>query len=224
MNYASGVWTPNVANSHWQKLEARQNDALRCATGCLRMTGIDHLRNETQCIPIKDHCRMLATWHARSFKNHLHPCHDVVFNSPDPPRNMKTSLKRYYVSECDKLQLESHTTSLKEIHTGYVKQAINNFQPNRVLNDHPPLGSLSVDRKEQKLDRKEQVRLAQLRSGFCSSLNDYRHRIGIADSPLCRKCQNEAESVNHYLSCNYAESAELLWKDPEKAAALTRSI
>ena len=55
INYACGVWTPNVANSHWQKLEARQNDALRCATGCLRMTGIDHLRNETQCIPIKDH-------------------------------------------------------------------------------------------------------------------------------------------------------------------------
>ena len=55
MNYACGVWTPNVANSHWQKLEARQNDALRCATGCLRMTGIDLLRNETQCIPIKDH-------------------------------------------------------------------------------------------------------------------------------------------------------------------------
>ena len=66
--------------------------------------------------------------------------------------------------------LDSDTTSLKEIHTGYVKQAIINFQPIRVLNDHPPLGPLSVDRKEQKLDRKEQVRLAQLRSGFCSSL------------------------------------------------------
>ena len=75
-----------------------------------------------------------------------------------------------------------------------------------------------------KASDEEQVRLAQLRSGFCSSLTDYRHRIGIADSPLCRKCQNEAESVNHYLSCNYAESAELLWKDPEKAAALTRSL
>ena len=76
MNYGASIWTPHIAETNWAKLEARQNDALRCATGYVRMTARDHLLTESQCMPVKEHCKVVTAQYATSvIKNHKHPCH-----------------------------------------------------------------------------------------------------------------------------------------------------
>ena len=47
--------------------------------------------------------------------------------------------------------------------------------------------------------RKDGALLAQLRSGHCLKLHEYRHRIGIEDSPTCPTCGEEDQDVGHWL-------------------------
>lgn len=61
MSSVAAIWTPKIASSHRQKLEARRNEALRYATVCVKTTAVNRLRKEIQCIPLKDHCHNLAT-------------------------------------------------------------------------------------------------------------------------------------------------------------------
>ena len=53
LNYGAATWTPNVSETNWKRLEARQNDGLRAIIGCLKMSLVDRIRTETMCIPIK---------------------------------------------------------------------------------------------------------------------------------------------------------------------------
>ena len=47
--------------------------------------------------------------------------------------------------------------------------------------------------------RKEQVLLAQLRSGHCRALAAYGHSIGAVNNPMCPRCGEMAETVEHLL-------------------------
>ena len=49
--------------------------------------------------------------------------------------------------------------------------------------------------------RKEQALLAQLRAGHCLKLAHYRHRINPEDPETCEKCEEEPETVEHWLRC-----------------------
>ena len=76
LNYGAATWAPNVSETNWKKLEARQNDGLRAVTGCLKMSPVDHIRTETMCIPIKENCNMIACqFAAEALQNPGHPCH-----------------------------------------------------------------------------------------------------------------------------------------------------
>ena len=72
-NYAASVWAPNLAETHWRKLEARENDSLRTTTGCTRMTAIDNLRQERLCLPVKTHNKMQPSQFAADMKNPTTP-------------------------------------------------------------------------------------------------------------------------------------------------------
>ena len=47
--------------------------------------------------------------------------------------------------------------------------------------------------------RKDGALLAQLRSGHCLKLQEYRNRIGLEDSPTCPTCGEEDQDVGHWL-------------------------
>ena len=55
--------------------------------------------------------------------------------------------------------------------------------------------------EETSLPRPYRTKLAQLRSGYCSSLNDYRERVGWARSGLCPQCNQAPHTVPHIFSC-----------------------
>ncbi|KAL5263836.1 hypothetical protein ACHWQZ_G005044 [Mnemiopsis leidyi] len=49
--------------------------------------------------------------------------------------------------------------------------------------------------------RRDAALLAQLRSGHCKELAAYRHRIDNSKDEKCPKCQFEAETQQHWISC-----------------------
>ena len=49
--------------------------------------------------------------------------------------------------------------------------------------------------------RKDAALVAQLRSGHCKYLAAYEHRIDPTKSPICKKCDEEEETVQHWLKC-----------------------
>ena len=53
--YATPIWLPNTSPSLIQKLQTIQNSAVRIATGCVRMTPINSLHEETKMFPVEDH-------------------------------------------------------------------------------------------------------------------------------------------------------------------------
>ena len=60
LNYAAPIWTPTLSNTNWQKLQTKRNAALRTITGCVQMIPIDHLHEETNILPVKEHNAMLS--------------------------------------------------------------------------------------------------------------------------------------------------------------------
>ena len=101
----------------------------------------------------------------------------------------------------------------QQLHTNEVQNSIRSLGKNRILNDFPPLVAVS----EQQLPRSARTRLAQLRSGYCSALGDYKNRINPIMQPNCPDCNHGRQDVQHLLVCpakNYNIPPIKLWTDP----------
>ena len=91
------------------------------------------------------------------------------------------------------------------------------------------------EREEQIQSRKDQVLLAQLRSGKHMALMEYRHMLDESVSELCPRCQESEHTLEHWLlKCPATLAAKveifgtgeiglnILTKEPRKAIALAR--
>ena len=61
MNYAAPVWSSNLHDTNYRKIQYTQNEALRIATGCHKLSSIDHLHTEAEMLKVKEHC-LHSTW------------------------------------------------------------------------------------------------------------------------------------------------------------------
>ena len=64
------------------------------------------------------------------------------------------------------------------------------------------------------------------RSGFCSRLNQFKHRIGASDTDLCPDCRGSVHSTNHLFECNSNRTGLTtndLWERPRKVVDFLRS-
>ena len=87
--YAALIWFSNTSASIIQKLQTIQNSALRiAATGCVKMTSINHLHEETEMFPIQDHLFLISSQYLAWSLQPNKTSHSVV-TSPSDTRNMK---------------------------------------------------------------------------------------------------------------------------------------
>ena len=56
-------WFPNISQTSIIKVQIVQNSALRIATGCVRMTAIDHLHTEAKVLKVVEHLSVLCAQH-----------------------------------------------------------------------------------------------------------------------------------------------------------------
>ena len=193
------------------------------------MTSIDHLHAETHTIPVNDHLALLSKQYLARTLQPSHPSHSVV-TAPSGPRNMKhTLLSRFrrdvesFLDTSNTLPPENYTRTINSLHTSTVQQAIQSRAPNRILQTAPP----PISDEEITLPRPHRTKLSQLRSGFCSSLNDYLERIGRAPSPLCPSCGVATHNVPHIFSCPLHPTTLRvgnLWDRPRTTAAFLASL
>ena len=60
---------------------------------------------------------------------------------------------------------------------------------------------ISLKRDEELKCRRDAALIAQLRTGHCRHLAAYRHRIDDSKSAICSNCEEEDETVIHWLKC-----------------------
>jgi hypothetical protein len=223
INYAAPVWSPNLSDTNYKKLQTAQNSALRIATGCHRMSSIDHLHQEAKMMPVKAHCEMLSAQYLTSCFDATHPCHSLSIPAVRPRKMKHTLTSKSYDKVAQLLangqaDTPAHRKTVKnKLHTQGVKEAIEALQPNKVLQTKPP----NINENEKSLPRRVRSTLAQLRSGYSKYLNSYLSRIDPQIHDICPKCKLGPHDTNHLFNCTSSPTQlEVvdLWKKPVEVA------
>ena len=226
-SYAAPVWYPNASRTSIQKLQTIQNSAIRVATGCLMMSSIDHLHMEAELMTVREHLDMLSSQYLATSLQREHPSYPVV-TADSGPRPMKQTLQRRFNNQVAPYRgrdgaISDAASVRKELHTTAVRNSIMARGINRVLGEPAP----AVDVEEEQLPRKTRRTLAQLRSGYCSSLNAYKHRVGQSDTSICPSCRQEDQTVQHIFRCpeHPTDLTPLdLWRNPMRTAYFLRTL
>ena len=223
LNYCAPVWTPTLSATAWTSLQASQNAAVRVATGCVKMTAVDHLQAEAKMMGVQDHCEMLSQQFLLATTLPDHPNHSNI--DAAPPRLMKSTLRTRFADSVRPLTADGVTDSvsykqgLKTIHTNCVATTIRKQTNNKVLNAPAP----RINKTETSLPRKTRTTLAQLRSGYATTLNSYLHRINPTTYPTdaCPNCSSAPHTTAHLFQCSANPTdlePRILWEDPPAAA------
>jgi len=118
---------------------------------------------------------------------------------------------------------DEYKSTLKSLHTEAVTRAIASRSPSKVLLTPPT----AVADEEKLLPRRLRSTLSQLRSGYCSSLNSFLHRINRAPDPLCPSCRGSPHTPAHLFSCPSHPTPLVvrdLWDRPGLAADFISSL
>ena len=175
------------------------------------------------------HLRLLSSQYLARALHPNHPSHHLV-SAPPPPghRKLKHSLRSKCLDDVspflqDGVLRGSTKETLDRLHTKVVDETKASFGPNRVLGTAAP----DIHPSESTLPRATRATLSQLRSGHCSKLQTYRHRLGRVDDDLCPDCRVAPHSTSHLFECT-AKPTNLttisLWERPRDAAAFISSL
>ena len=225
IDYAAPIWCSSVSATHLGKLQAAQNAALRVALGCHKMAHVDHLHREASMLKVLEHCNLLSSQFLASTFDPAHPCHELA-GPPDlaafPRDKFKSIVLRHREWVAARLVFDpggpvNVGASRAAIHTEVVRAAIASRGPNRVLGRLPP----AVSAHERRLPRPQRCILSQLRSGFCSRTNYFRHRIDEQIPDICPICHGSPHDTSHLFDCpgrRTALNVLSLWKRPVQAS------
>ena len=78
INYAAPVWSPNIHNTNYRKIQYTQNEALRIATGYYRMSSTDHLHTEAAMLKVKEHSELLSAQYLTRCMEAGIVCHSIT--------------------------------------------------------------------------------------------------------------------------------------------------
>ena len=60
INYAAPGWSTNLRDTNYRNIQYTQNEALRIATGCHKMSSIDHLYVAAETLKVMEHSELLS--------------------------------------------------------------------------------------------------------------------------------------------------------------------
>ena len=201
INYCAPIYTPYITDTHWQRLQRTQNTALRLITGCHRMTHIPDLHRETNLLPVKEHNYLLSSQYNLACHSSTHPNYHLT-RTPNAPRNKQPEIPKTNLDQLTPLLDEDKNlldlkTGLKELHTLHVRNTLENYPPNTVLNARPP----KIHKDETHLSRPTRTTLAQLRTGYSKTLQSYMHRLDPTIPDICPDCLLHPHTTQHLFNC-----------------------
>ena len=177
---------------------------------------------------VQDHLEMLSKQVLASCNRVSHPSNEVI-NRPPGRRQMKETLASKHSATVNPylsngiLDMADYTSTRNSIHTESVRKSIANLGPNPILGTKPP----PIASSESTLNRIQRSTLAQLRSGQCHLLGDYKVLTGRALSALCPECLFRRHTVPHIFECDAAPtslSLRDLWDKPRRVINFLKTL
>ena len=138
------LWSPNLHDTNYRKIQYTQSEALRIATGCHKMSSIDHPHTNAESYSELLSAQYLARW--------LEPgnvCHPITTRAI-PERQMKETLYTRHRNTVGPMMLKND----RKAKHSTLQQSLNLFQcheKNVVLDGRPP----PISNSEKELTRKE---------------------------------------------------------------------
>ena len=137
INYAVPIWSTNLRDTNYRNIQYTQNEALRIATGCHKISSVNHQHIEAKILKVREHSELLS---AQNLARCLEPgnvCHSITTRETHK-RRMKETL---FTSHCNNVQpmmlADNRKATLQEIHTDAVIKALKDQKKNIVLDDLP---------------------------------------------------------------------------------------
>ena len=104
LTYATPVWFRNTSETSINRLQLIQNSSLHIATGCVRMTPIDHLHAETEVLKVDEHLKMLWSQYLAACLQPDHASFSIV-NADSGLRRKNATLQRGFANRSVKCWL-----------------------------------------------------------------------------------------------------------------------
>ena len=151
---------PNLHDTNYRKIQYTQNEVLRIATGCHKMSSIDHLHTEAEMLKVREHSKLLSAQYLARCLEPGNVCHPII-TWAIPVRQMKETLYTSHRNTVEPMMVENdRKATLQALHTAVVVKAVQCHERNVVLDGRPP----PISKLEKELTRKERSTLAHLRS------------------------------------------------------------
>ena len=124
INYAAPVWSTNLCDTNYRNIQYTQNEALRIATGCRKMSSVDHLHVETKMLKVREHSELLSAQYLAICLEPENICHSITTSEP-PKRRMKETRFTRHRNTVEPIMLaDNRKATLHAIHTDAVNKAV----------------------------------------------------------------------------------------------------
>ena len=95
INYAAPVWSPNLHDTNYRKIQYTQNEALRIATGCHKMSSIDHLHTEAEMLKVREHSELLSAQYLARCLEPGNVCHPITTRATPERQKKETQTSKH---------------------------------------------------------------------------------------------------------------------------------
>ena len=170
IEYITALFNLSVTTREIPAIWKPQNEALRNATGCHKMSSVDHLHVEAKMRKAREHPELLSAQYLARCLEPGNVCHSITTRET-PKRRVKETLFTRHRNTVEPMMLANNRkATLQAIHSDAVNEAVKDQKNNIVLDGLPH----PINDSEKYLIRKERATLAQLRSGYCKLLGSYK--------------------------------------------------
>ena len=122
--YAAPVWSLNPHDTNYRKIQYTQNEALRIATGCHKMSSIDHLHTEAEMLKVREHSELLSVQYLARCLEPGNVCHPITTRDT-PGRQMKETLYTKHRNTVEPMMVKNNRkATLQALHTDAVNKAV----------------------------------------------------------------------------------------------------
>ena len=124
--------SPNLDDANYRKIQCTQNEALRIATGCYKMSSINHLHTESEMLKVREHSELLSAQYMARCLEPENVCHSIT-TRVIPKKQMKETLYTRHRNTVEPMMGEKDRTTF---HTDVVNKAVH--ERNVVLDGRTP--------------------------------------------------------------------------------------
>ena len=107
------VWSTNLRDTNYRNIQYTQNDVLMSATGCHKMSSVDHLHAEAKMLKVREHSELLSAQYLARCLELGNVCHSITTRET-PKRRMKETLFTRHRNTVEPMMLADNRKTLTQ--------------------------------------------------------------------------------------------------------------